>query len=99
MRLLKLTVLGLAAYGGYVLWNRYGNRLAALRNGNDARADRRVSGRSELTVEEWAVGSDNPVAQATAILADSDARSELPPETPGIEHRRSEDTVEPQPGG
>jgi len=94
MRLLRLTVLGLAAYGGYRLWSEYGTRGAAIVNGNGAGGDRRVDGRSELTVEEVAVGSDDPVAQASAILADSDARTDLPRETPGIERRRSEDTVE-----
>jgi hypothetical protein len=95
MRLLKLAIIGLAAYGGYTLWNRYGARFAGPGNDNRSRADRRVDGRSELTVEEVAVGSDDPVAQANAILADSDARTDLPRETPGIERRRSEDTVEP----
>ncbi len=94
--MLKMTVLGLAAYGGYTLWNQYGSRLAALANGTDgARGDRRVVARSELTVTEWAAGSDDPVAQASAILADSDARTELPRETPGVERRKSQDTVEP----
>jgi hypothetical protein len=45
-------------------------------------------------VSESAVGSDDPVAQATAILADSDDRSLLSRDAPGIERRRSEDTVE-----
>lgn len=93
--MLKLTILGLAGYGGYTLWNRYGPRLAGQVYGNGLQADRRVDGRSELTVTEVALGSDDPVAQATAILADSDTRTDLPRETPGIEHRRSEDTVEP----
>ena len=87
--------MGLAGYGGYTLWKRYGARLTARGNGSGTHADHRIDGRSELTVTEWAVGSDDPVAQATAILADSDARTELPRETPGLEHRRSEDTVEP----
>jgi len=94
MRLLKLTVLGLAAYGGYRLWNQYGNKFTGRGNGNDSN-DRRVNTRSELNVTEWAVGSDDPVAQAAAIIEDSDARSDLPRETPGVERRRSEDTVEP----
>jgi hypothetical protein len=95
MRLLKLGILGLAAYGVYTLWNQYGTRLSAPGNGEGTPADRRVEGRSELNVTEVAVGSDDPTAQATAILTESDARTELPRETPGIEHRRSEDTVEP----
>ncbi len=95
MRLLRLTVLGLAAYGGYVLWNQYGRRVAALVRSDEPSADSRVYSRSELTVTEWAAGSDDPIAQASAILADSDARTELPRDTPGVEHRTSEDTVEP----
>jgi hypothetical protein len=95
MRLLKLTILGLAGYGGYTLWKQYGTRVTGLVYGNDFPADRRVDGRSELTVTEVALGSDDPVAQASAILADSDTRTDLPRDTPGVEHRRSEDTVEP----
>ena len=94
VRMLKLAILGLAAYGGYHLWNQYGARLTAGANGGSQADPRRIEGRAELTVTEWAVGSDNPVAQATAILADSDARTEITREAPGIEHRRSEDTVE-----
>jgi hypothetical protein len=94
MRLLKLTILGLAAFGAYTLWNTYGARVQALVNGGGAGSDRRVDGRSELTVTEWAVGSDDPVAQASAILAESDARLESNRDTPGIERRKSEDTVE-----
>jgi hypothetical protein len=94
MRLLKLAILGLAAYGGYTLWNQYGSRLQAPANGATPPADSRVFSRSELNVTEWAVGSDDPVAQAAAILADSDARMDLPPDTPGVERRKSQDTVE-----
>jgi len=85
----KVSMLGVAGYGGYWLWNRYGRR--AKGGGID---DRRISGRSSLTAAESAVGSDDPVAQAGAILADSDDRTELSRDAPGIEHRRSEDTVE-----
>jgi len=95
MRLLKLAILGLATYGAYALWNQYGTRLSAPGNADGAPAERRVDGRSELNVTEVAVGSDDPTAQATAILAESDARTAIPREAPGIEHRRSEDTVEP----
>jgi len=35
----------------------------------------------ELNPEELAVGSDDPEAQAEAILADSDARTEHPEQT------------------
>ena len=58
-------------------------------------ADRRVNERSELNVTELAAGSDDPVAQATAIIADSDERTELPRDAPGIERRQSQDTVDP----
>jgi hypothetical protein len=95
MRILRMTVLGLAAYGGYALWTQYGHRVAALVQGDEPSPDSRVSSRSELTVTEWAAGSDDPIAQATAILADSDSRTELPRDTPGVERRTSEDTVEP----
>jgi hypothetical protein len=93
MRLLKLAVLGLAGYGGYSLWNKYGSRFAAGANTRDG--DRRVYARSALNVTEWAVGSDDAFAQAAAIIEDSDARAVLPRETPGVERRRSEDTVNP----
>jgi len=38
--------------------------------------EQRVVGRSNLLPEEQAAGSDDPEAQAAAVLADSDARSE-----------------------
>ena len=94
----KLTILGLAGYGGRTLWNRHGSQLAArvarkYRSG-DGPSRRRINERSELTIDESAVGSDDPVAQATAILTDSDERSRLPRTADGIEHRHSQDTVE-----
>ena len=51
----------------------------------------------QLLAEEAEVGSDDPQAQAEAILADSDIRTtgRAVPEGPAIEHRQSEDTVEP----
>ena len=51
----------------------------------------------ELLAEEIEVGSDDPQAQAEAILADSDDRTDYRPTPagPGVEHRQSEDTVEP----
>jgi hypothetical protein len=82
----KLTIVGLAALGGYLAWRRFGRRRGS--------TDPRISARAGLTASEVAVGSDDPVAQATAILADSDDRSLLSRDTPGIERRRSEDTVE-----
>ena len=50
-----------------------------------------------LLPEEQAAGSDDPQTQAEEILADSDARAEYRdvPDGPSIEHRTSEDTVEP----
>jgi len=59
---------------------------------------KRVQRRAEaLLPEEQSVGSDDPSAQAEEILAESDARAEGHPSPPGtaIEHRSSEDTVEP----
>ncbi len=86
-KLLALVVLALGAGGLYVWWRR---RADAGRPD-----DRRVRTRSSLTVEESAVGSDDPVAQAAAILAESDARGAVSRDEPGVERRRSEDTVGP----
>ena len=49
-----------------------------------------------LFPEEVDAGTDDPLAQAEAILADSDARQSDRTDPPGqpVEHRRSEDTVE-----
>jgi len=59
---------------------------------------KRVHGRANaLLPEEREVGSDDPTAQAEQILAESDARTasrESPPGKP-VEHRQSEDTVDP----
>jgi hypothetical protein len=88
----KVSMIGLAGYGGYWLWNRYGRSRSGATDGGSN--DRRITGRSGLTATESAVGSDDPVAQAAAILADSDDRTRLPRDAPGIEHRHSEDTVE-----
>jgi hypothetical protein len=40
-----------------------------------------------LNPEEMAVGSDDPQAQAEAILADSDARTEHPEHTKRASHQ------------
>ncbi|HEY5077540.1 MAG TPA: hypothetical protein VIJ48_08565 [Acidimicrobiia bacterium] len=59
---------------------------------------KRVQGRADsLLPEERSVGSDDPAAQAEEILAESDARTEDRVSPPGkpVEHRRSEDTVDP----
>jgi hypothetical protein len=82
---LRLAALALATFGAYMLWKRF--RSSGL--------DPRVAERAELTADERAVGSDNPVAQAAAILTESDERAELTRDADGIERRRSEDTVEP----
>jgi hypothetical protein len=65
--------------------------------GGAAEHDPRVERRADLLPEEEAAGSDDPEAQAAEILADSDARTEDREAAPGsvVEHRRSEDTVEP----
>ena len=40
--------------------------------------DERIAARAHLLPEEDAVGSDDPAAQAEAVLADSDERIEHP---------------------
>jgi hypothetical protein len=58
----------------------------------------RINARAEaLTPEEEEAGSDDPVAQAAAILEESDEREfeRDDPTGQGIEKRRSEDTVDP----
>ena len=93
---LKLAVLGLAGLGAYSLWQRYGARLGLSSSGKDSiPSARRIHDRADLTVEERAVGSDNPEAQAAAIITESDERSRLPRTADGVERRRSEDTVDP----
>ena len=51
----------------------------------------------ELLPEEREAGSDDPIAEAEEILAESDARTEdrENPPGPAPEHRHSEDTVDP----
>jgi hypothetical protein len=52
----------------------------------------------ELLAEEQEAGSDDPIAQAEEILAESDERTENREDPAGsqpVEHRRSEDTVDP----
>jgi hypothetical protein len=65
---------------------------AAAEQGPD---DADVRARSDLLPEERAAGSDDPEAQARAILEDSLLRTEVPGTAPSthLEHRRSEDTV------
>jgi hypothetical protein len=89
--LLRLALVALLGYAGYLLWKRF---MAGDDGYDEPPAPRRIAERG-LTPEEWAAGSDDPVAQATAILAESDARARLTRDDDGIERRRSEDTVEP----
>jgi hypothetical protein len=62
--------------------------------------EERVQQRAELTGEEQAAGSDDPVEQARLILEDSDIRQADRDASPGtvLEHRTSDETVEPEPG-
>ena len=90
--LFRLAILALAGVGAYVLYKRF---VAPNDGWEDGPSFERIRERSELSVDEWAAGSDNPVAQATAILAESDERAQLSRDADGIERRRSEDTVEP----
>jgi hypothetical protein len=58
----------------------------------------RVAARAtELLPEELAAGSDDPEAQAEAILEDSDAREADRTAAPGsfVEHRTSDEATEP----
>jgi len=57
----------------------------------------RIKARAEaLLPEEEEAGSDDPVAQAAAILEESDEREfeRDDPTGQGLEHRKSEDTVD-----
>jgi hypothetical protein len=59
--------------------------------------DEQVETRSELTAEEKVAGSDDPHAQAEAILEDSEARIASREAAPGthLEHRTSEEATPP----
>jgi hypothetical protein len=59
--------------------------------------EERVEARAGAIPEEAAVGADDPDEQARAILEDSDVRQSDRDAAPGkvVEHRTSEDTVEP----
>lgn len=63
----------------------------------DTPGDDRVAGRSELLPEEEAVGSDDPEAQAAAILEESDIRTEDRDAAPSthLEQRSSEEVTDP----
>jgi hypothetical protein len=60
-------------------------------------ADEQVGSRADLLAEERRAGSDDPEAQARAVLADSEERTLHRGAAPDTvtEHRRSEDTVGP----
>ena len=60
--------------------------------------EHKVATRAELVGEEREVGSDDPEAQARAILEDSELRTVDRDAAPGsfVEHRRSEETVPPE---
>jgi len=62
-----------------------------------AMSDERIEQRAELTAEEKVVGSDDPEDQAREILAESDERSDRGTASASdpVEHRTSDDTVEP----
>ena len=59
--------------------------------------DPRVPDRAELLPEEQAVGSDDPEAQAEAILEESDQRRASRDNAPDskVEHRSSEEVTPP----
>jgi hypothetical protein len=65
---------------------------------DDERNAKRVESRAEsLTADESEAGSDDPHAQAKAIIADSDARGDRvsPPGKP-VESGQSDDNVSPE---
>ena len=69
------------------------------RDERDGRDEDRVRSRAQsLTADELEAGSDDPHAQAKAILADSDARSEdrVPPHAKPVESGQSNDNVVPE---
>ena len=59
--------------------------------------DEHIAKRAELLPEEKAAGSDDPEAQAEAILEDSEARTVSRDASPGthLEHRTSDDATPP----
>ena len=63
--------------------------------GRETEDDDNVGSRAELLPEEQAVGSDDPDAQARAILAESEERTERPEET----RRDSTQTPDPDSTG
>lgn len=66
---------------------------------DEAREAQRVQSRADsLTADELEAGSDDPHAQAEAILADSDARADDRTDPPGkpVESGQSDDNVDPE---
>ena len=61
--------------------------------------EERVTTRAGLLPEEREAGSEDPESQAEAILEDSEVRQADRDAAPDavVEHRQSEDTVEPPP--
>jgi hypothetical protein len=59
-------------------------------------SDEHISSRAELLPEEQVVGSDDPDAQAEAILAESDERQASRDAAPSthLEHRTSDEVTE-----
>lgn len=59
--------------------------------------DERAATRAELLPEEQRAGSDDPLAQAEAILQESDERTASRDAAPGthLEHRSSDDATPP----
>ena len=72
--------------------------MTAFTRSPESTADPRVRSRADrILSEERAAGIDDPTALAQAVLAESDERQE-DREAPGgarVEHRRSEETVDP----
>lgn len=66
-------------------------------NGMEPQDEQRVRSRAELLPEELAAGSDDPQAQAAAVLADSDERTEVPDAAPDtvLERRTSGEATDP----
>ncbi|MEV4756143.1 hypothetical protein AB0J86_13670 [Micromonospora sp. NPDC049559] len=68
--------------------------------GLDSEERERIEARAEhLLPEERSAGSDDPRAQAEAILAESDTREYVPDAAPDthLERRTADETVPPEP--
>jgi cytochrome c biogenesis protein CcdA len=66
-------------------------------SGMEPEDEERVRSRAELLPEERTAGSEDPEAQAEAVLADSDERTEVPDAAPDtvLERRSSGDATDP----